>query len=150
MAGVLSNPSAKTEFAQPRMIADKPQHLLAQANQLVEELRIKTENVNEERERIKKETEILVNERQWLITLARKGSVTTTDIEQQLSAMTMQEINLKSELSVLRQIINLNSLSDWQAKFEEFLTSLQVGVEELRNAAPQSDEERHNLFLLKK
>jgi len=27
---------------------------------------------------------------------------------------------------------------------------MQVGVEELKNAAPQNNEERHNVFLLKK
>lgn len=32
----------------------------------------------------------------------------------------------------------------------EHLADLQVGVEELRNAAPQNDEGRHNVFLLKK
>lgn len=39
---------------------------------------------------------------------------------------------------------------DWEEKFMEHLADLQVGVEELRNAAPQNDEERHNVFLLKK
>ena len=32
----------------------------------------------------------------------------------------------------------------------EYLADLQVGVEELKNAAPQNDEERHNVFLLKR
>lgn len=32
----------------------------------------------------------------------------------------------------------------------EFLINLQAGIEELKNAAPRTTEERHNLFLLKK
>ena len=32
----------------------------------------------------------------------------------------------------------------------EYLADLQVVVEELKNAAPQNDEERHNVFLLKR
>jgi hypothetical protein len=35
--------------------------------------------------------EALANERQALITWARIGRITTTDMEQQLSAMTLQE-----------------------------------------------------------
>jgi hypothetical protein len=32
----------------------------------------------------------------------------------------------------------------------EYLADLQVGVEELKNATPQNNEERQNVFLLKK
>lgn len=32
----------------------------------------------------------------------------------------------------------------------EYLEDLRIGVEELKNAAPQNDEERHQVFLLKK
>jgi len=32
----------------------------------------------------------------------------------------------------------------------EYLEDLRIGVEELKNVAPQNDEERHQVFLLKK
>lgn len=73
-----------------------------------------------------------------------------TDMENQLSAMTLQELSLKHDLSSLGQRINLNSLNDWEEKFMEYLADLQVGVEELKNVAPHCFEERHNVFLLKK
>ena len=53
-------------------------------------------------------------------------------------------------MSSLGQAININALSDWEIKINEYLADLRTGVEELKNAAPQDDEERHNLFLLKK
>lgn len=62
----------------------------------------------------------------------------------------MQEINLKHELSSLGQAISLNALNDWEARVNEYLTDLQAGIEELNNAAPQTDEERHEIFRLKK
>ena len=131
-------------------VVDNPQYLVAQAHQLVEDLRASATNIHEERARIEKEMEALTNERQSLITWARQGRNTATDMENQLSAMTLQELSLKHELSSLGQRINLNSLNDWEEKFMEYLADLQVGVEELKNAAPQNNEERHNVFLLKK
>ena len=131
-------------------VVDNPHYLVAQAHQLVEDLRASATNIHEERARIEKEMEALTNERQSLITWARQGRITATDMENQLSAMTLQELSLKHELSSLGQRINLNSLNDWEEKFMEYLADLQVGVEELKNAAPQNNEERHNVFLLKK
>lgn len=62
----------------------------------------------------------------------------------------MHEISYKRELSVLGQTININALDNWGAKFEEYVEDLQASVAELKNATPQNEEERHNLFLLKK
>src|SRR5690606_40564010 len=122
-------------------VVDHPQYLIAQAHQLVEELRANAANIHEERVRIEKEMEALANERQSLITWARQGKITATDMENQLGAMTMQELSLKHELSSLGQRINLNSLNDWEEKFVEYLADLRLGVEELKNAAPQNNEE---------
>jgi hypothetical protein len=46
--------------------------------------------------------------------------------------------------------LNINSRNDWKKKFTEYLADLQVGVEELKKAIPQNDEERNNVFLLEK
>ena len=59
-------------------------------------------------------------------------------------------LSLKHELSSLGQRINLNSLNDWEEKCMEYLEDLRIGVEGLKNVAPQNDEERHQVFLLKK
>ncbi len=129
---------------------DKPQYLLAQARKLVEQLRVGADTIQDDQARIKREIEALATERQWLITQARKGSITTADMEYQLSAMTLQEVSLKRELSSLGQAININTLNDWEAKLNEYLADLRAGIDALKNAAPQDAEERHNLFVLKK
>jgi hypothetical protein len=71
-------------------------------------------------------------------------------MEQQLATLTLQEISYKRDLSALGQTININALDNWEAKFEEYLADLQAGVEALKDTAPQNEEERYNLFLLKK
>lgn len=75
---------------------------------------------------------------------------TATDLEYQLGALTMQEISLKHELSSLGQAISINALNNWEASVNEYLADLQAGIEELNNAAPQTEEERQEIFRLKK
>jgi hypothetical protein len=116
----------------------------------VERLRKSANNLKDDKARIEKELDALAEERQTIITLARKRSITATDLEYHLSALTMQEINLKHELSSLGQAISLNALNNWEAKVNEYLADLQAGIEELNNAAPQTEEEQHEVFLLKK
>ncbi len=129
---------------------DKPEYLYAQAQTLVNELRQRANNLHEDEERINKELQVLATERQWLITQARKNTITSADLEYQLSGMSMQEVNLKRELASLGQAINTNMLDNWEAKFEEYMKDLRAGIDELRNAAPQTAEERHRIFLLKR
>jgi hypothetical protein len=106
--------------------------------------------LHKDEERIKKELQVLATERQWLITQARKGTITSADLKYHLGGMSMQEVNLKRELASLGQAINTNMLDNWEAKFEEYMKDLRTGIDELRNAAPQAAEERHRIFLLKR
>jgi len=129
---------------------DKPKYLLAQARKLVELLRASANTLHDDQARIEREIEALATERQWVITQGRKGNITAADMDYQLGALTMQEVSFKRELSSLGQAININALGDWETKINEYLVDLRAGIEELKNAVPQDEEERHNLFLLKK
>jgi len=129
---------------------DKPEYLLAQAHNLVEELRASASNLHLDKARIENEIGAVMEERQWVITQARKGAFTTTDMERQLGTLTLQEVNLNRDLSRLGQSIDIDSLDEWETKFEEYLADLKAGLDELKNAAPQNDEERRHVFLLKK
>lgn len=129
---------------------DKPEYLFSQAHQLVEDLRSRAVNLHEERERIEKGLKTAMADRQWVITQARKGAITEADMEQQLGVLTLHEVGLKRELSSLSHAINIEALKDWEAKLSEYLADLQAGIQELKNAAPQDDEERRQVFLLKK
>ena len=53
-------------------------------------------------------------------------------------------------MSSLSHAVNIESLKDCESKLSEYLADLQAAIQELKNAAPQNDEERHHVFLLKK
>ena len=129
---------------------DNPELLFAQAHQLVEELRFRAVNLHEERARVEKELTKVMDGRQWVITQARIGAFTNADMEQQLGVLTLHEVSLKRELSSLGHAININSLKDWETKLAEYFADLQAGIHELKNAAPQDDEEQRQVFMLKK
>jgi hypothetical protein len=71
-------------------------------------------------------------------------------MENQLSQLTFQEVALKQELTTLGETININALNNWEDHVVEFLDDLRTGVEELKDVAPQTNEEQHEVFMLKK
>ncbi len=58
---------------------NKPEYLMARARALMEQLRERADNLHEDEKRIKRELEAIATERQWIITQARKGAITSTD-----------------------------------------------------------------------
>lgn len=132
------------------MAIDEPEYLFSQARDFVEQLRKSADNLDADQARLENEIKALAEERQWVITQARKGKFTAFDMETQLNGLTMQEVNLKRELSSLGQAISINALNDWEAKVEEYFADLQAGIEGLKNAAPLLEEEQHEIFQLKK
>ena len=51
---------------------------------------------------------------------------------------------------LLLELPNRLTLENWEQRIEEYWADLQAGIEEIKNAAPQTPEEQHELFLLKK
>jgi len=131
-------------------VIDRPDYLLGQARKIVEQIRESQGSLAEDKMRLQNEIEAVLTERQWVITQARKGTFTASDMEQQLNQLTFQEVTLKRELSSLGEAININALNDWEASVEEFLVDLKAGVDELKTVTPQTLEEQHSVFLLKK
>jgi hypothetical protein len=110
------------------------------------------ENANlleSEKDRIYRELETIVLERQWVITQARKGAINESDIEIQLGAMDMQVLSLKRELASIEQVVSIHLLADWEASVKEYLADLKAGLESL-NATPKTEVERREIFGLKK
>ena len=96
------------------------------------------------------ELDSVLTERQWVITQARKGVFPVSDMEQQLNQLTFQEVTLRKELSSLGKAVKINALEDWESKVLEFLANLKAGVDELKTVTPQTPEEQHEVFLVKK
>jgi hypothetical protein len=88
--------------------------LMALARKQVEELRGKAASWHLERKRIQQELESILNERDKIITWARQGEFTAQDMENQLRSLTLIEINLRRELAMVGQSINIQALENWE------------------------------------
>lgn len=130
-------------------VLDNPDVLIGQARRHVEELRNKTETAVTEQDALQKELDNLLAERQWIITQARKGRITEGDMDHQLGQLTIQEQYLKREVSNFGTIHEMRLLDNWEEVAIEYLADLHAGLETL-NRVPESDEEKRELFQLKR
>ncbi|MBK7920310.1 MAG: recombinase family protein [Chloroflexi bacterium] len=130
-------------------VLDNPDVLITRARRYVEELRQKTETVVTEQDALQRELDNLLSERHWIITQARKGRITEEDMEYQLAQLTIQEQHLKRELTNFGTIHEMRLLDNWEEVAIEYLTDLHAGLETL-NRVPDSDEEKKELFQLKR
>jgi site-specific DNA recombinase len=125
---------------------EDPEVLLAGARRFVDDLRQQAESILADSERIQNDLDALIMERQWVITQARKGGITQEDMDYQLGALTLQELSLKKELAESGEIIRLGALEGWEDAAREYLADIQAGLEWHNKAAPQSEEERREMF----
>lgn len=70
--------------------------------------------------------------------------------EEQMHGLYEIEEQLKRKFSVVEQKMDTCVGVDWGTKVNEYMADLQAGIEELNSAAPQTPEEQHRNFLLKK
>jgi hypothetical protein len=89
-----------------------------------------------------------VMERQWVITQARIGKITSEDMDYQLGSINLQEIDVKKKMSLHSEVLQTNSLKDWEEITLEYLNNLKAGLEWLKTA-PLNEEERVQKFNLK-
>lgn len=108
-------------------------------------LQQQAETVHDDSERFQLELDSLVMERQKIITWARKGTITDEDLEYQLTALTLQEMNVKKELANCSHTVELAALKDWEVAAKEYFYDLRAGIQSL-NITPESDEEQKEIF----
>jgi DNA invertase Pin-like site-specific DNA recombinase len=120
-----------------------PELLMDQARILVEELKDNVLAQNTDSELIEKELNTLFINRQWVITRARKGAISESEMEQQLSSMSIQEVELKKQLTAIDEAIDMRLLIDWEAKVMQYFVDLQEGIRALNNIPDSSDEQLH-------
>ena len=130
-------------------VINTPEILLAGARKHVDELRSQAKSAIADNDRLQNELDSLTLERQWVITQARKGKISDEDMEYQLSSLSLQELNLKRELKSYTDILELTALDQWEVKANEYLEDLRAGLESL-NAPPQTEEERNEVFEIKR
>jgi len=127
-----------------------PDFLLAQAKELVHELQQNYEYLQKTQKQLLEELDEQFIYRQQVITEARKARRVDADFDEQMSELYEIEEQLKRKLSVVEQKMNTFAGMDWGTKVNEYVADLQAGIEELNSVLPQTPEEQHRNFLLKK
>lgn len=126
-------------------VLDKPDILIGGARKHVEEIRQQMAGSQAEGERLEKELETLLTERQWVITQARKHKIKESDMDSQLAALADQEMRLKQEMAACQMVNELQALEGWEEQVKEYLADLRAGLDSL-NTPPQNSEEAHEQF----
>lgn len=127
-----------------------PDFLLAQAKELVNQLKQRYEHLQKDKQEILEELEKESVKRQQVITEARKTLRRDAEFDEQMRELNNVEERLKRRLTTIEQEIDIYARLDWEEKVNDYVADLQVGIEELNNATPQTPEEQHRVFLLKK
>lgn len=127
-----------------------PEFLHAQARDLVKQLRRRYEHLQKDRGQILAELEKEFVKRQQVITEALKTHREDPEFAEQMRELYKVEEGLNRRLTTLEQEIATYVRLDWEDKVEGYVVELQVGIEELNNATPQTPEEQHRVFLMKK
>ncbi|HOM68075.1 MAG TPA: recombinase family protein [Brevefilum fermentans] len=127
----------------------EPEVLISAARRFIHEKREMHGDRLREQEKLQKDLAANDLERQYIITLARKKLIKESDLEKQLAALDLTEIEIRRKMALIGDVNELSEISDWEEKFREHLEDLRIGLESL-NAAPQSDEERREQFELKR
>ena len=127
-----------------------PDFLLGQAKELVHQLQQNYEFLQQVEKELLKELEEQSHKRQQIITDARKTQRDDDDFAEQMRELYGKEGRLKSKLATVEQELKTYIDLDWDTKVNDYVTNLQTGIEELNNANPESPDEWHRIFLLKK
>jgi hypothetical protein len=127
-----------------------PDFLLAQAKELVHELQQNYEYLQKTQKQLLEELEEQFIYRQQVITEARKTRRVDAEFEEQMHGLYEIEEQLKRKLSVVEQKMDTYVGMDWETKINDYVADLQAGIEEMNSAVPQTPEEQHRTFLLKK
>jgi site-specific DNA recombinase len=112
------------------------------------ELEIQNSSLDSEVASLKRDLDELVDERQWVITSARKGLITDSDMEHQLQQIEDQSAYNQKRLDDLQATQSakrkLRSLVDWAG---EFLKDIMSGIQILeQDVAEFGPEEREALY----
>ena len=86
-------------------------------------------DIEAEAEKLQHHLDNLIMERQWVITQARKGIITNKDMEMQLAALQLQEVELENELDESKASVaarrQAKALREWAKRY---LTNVNEGI----------------------
>ena len=127
-----------------------PDYLLAQAKAKVFQLQKDSKQMQQEELHLQEEIKRLNAERQEFITKARKERMPDEEFTPQISALYDKERGVKRRLTTIERAKEDFTKLDLEEQVKKYVAELQSEMAELINAEPQTPEERHQVFLLKK
>ena len=99
---------------------------------------------------MQEEIKKLNTERQEFITKARKERMPDEEFTPQIRALYDKERGVQRRLTTIERAKEDFTTLDWEAQVKKYVAELQTEMAELINSNPQTSEEKHQVFLLKK
>jgi site-specific DNA recombinase len=127
-----------------------PAYLLAQVRAKVFQLEKDYQQMQQEELHLQEEIKKLNDERQEFITKARKGRMPDEEFASQMSTLYEKERRVQRRLTTIERAKDDFMQIDFEEQVKKYVAELQSEMNELIHANPQTPEERHQVFLLKK
>lgn len=130
-------------------ICENPAIVQAAIDDRVAQLRAEQGDVEAEAEKLQRGLDHITEERQWVITQARRGRITEDDMDMQLTALDFQALDLRKKrddkvaaIAVQQQAEHLKAWAD------EYLADINRGLQVLNtDVAELGAEEQTNLYM---
>ena len=127
-----------------------PDYLLAQAGEKVVQLKRDYQQMQQDELQLQEEIKELNTERQDFITKARKERMPDEEFTPQISEHYDRKLRVQRKLTAIKQAKDDFTKRDLEEQVKKYVGDLQLEMAELIHANPQTPEERHQVFLLKK
>jgi len=127
-----------------------PDYLLAEAEAKVSRLQKDYEQMQQDELQLQEEIKKLNTERQEFITKARKERMSDEEFTPQISALYDKEKGVQRRLTTIERAKDDFTKLDSEEQVKKYVAELQSEMAELIYADPQTPEERHQVFMLKK
>jgi chromosome segregation ATPase len=128
-------------------ICENPAIVQQAIDDKIAELEAERGDIEAEAERLQHELDNVAEERQWVITQARKGGITEEDMGMQLAALEYQALDLRKKREDKLAAIAVQQQADYLKEWaDEYLSGIKRGLKILdTDVEDLNDEERDNL-----
>jgi hypothetical protein len=127
-----------------------PAYLVAQAKRLAYQFEQKQGTLQKNLQQLRDEQVLLTKERQEFITHARVTRMNDEEFGKKIAVHYEKAAWVERRETAIEDELNTYADLDFDARVSAYVQNLQADLEDVINANPQNDEERHALFLRKR
>ena len=127
-----------------------PAYLMAQAKRLAYQFEQKQGTLQQNLQQLRDEQVLLTKERQEFITHARVTRMNQEEFSKKIAVHYEKAARVERRETAIEDELNAYADLDFDARVSAYVQDLQADLEDVINANPQNDEERHALFLRKR